>query len=248
MVIIEHFLNMKNKITLILIIIFAQLIYSQVHSVSIYADYSSALSKRLEVTEATAFGGAAKIKVNLFDNFSIGILGGYKLYSVSEPDVLNTWGWIFWTDRYYTKIVSDLRADPNLAVEISAEQTMDLIPIQLFIDYDFIPFNDFIITPSLGAGFYFYTRSMFAVENWSKYFPEAQYTFSYSYRNFAPDKKGNPLFINGGLNVEYRLFEKLNLYSGLGYNYVIPTEGKMGYDAFPFESEFAIKVGISILY
>ena len=240
---------MKIKTFVIVIIIFLSSVsYSQMKSVSLFADYSSSLAKRLAVTKATAVGGGAKIKVNIFDDFSLGIIAGYKLYSVNEPDVLNTWGWIFWTERYYTKIVSDLRADPNLSVEISAEQKMDLIPIQFFADYDFAPIEDFIVTPSIGCGFYFYTRRMFAVENWSKDFPDADYTLSYSYRNFAPDKKGNPFFVNFGLNLEYEIFSKMNLFSGLTYNYILPTKNAMGYDDFPFSSEISVKLGLSILY
>ncbi len=74
------------------------------------------------------------------------------------------------------------------------------------------PIDNLNNTINWRVDFIFYTRRMFAVENWSKYYPEAHYTFSYSYRNFAPNKKGNPLFLNGRLNIEYKLYETLNLY------------------------------------
>ena len=152
-----------------------QFLFAQIQSVTAFADYSVALSKRMAITNATAVGGGVKIKYRIFDNFNLGLVGGYKLYSVNEPDVLKTWGWQFWTDRYYTKILSDLQADPNLSVEIGAEQKMDLLPLVLFIDYNLDATQNLRITPSVGGGVYFYTRRMFAIENWSKDFPSANY-------------------------------------------------------------------------
>lgn len=234
-------------ITIILLLSSLQL-FAQLQSVSFYTDYSSALSTRLQVTSGDAVGGGVKIKFKVLDKFAISINGGYKLYSLREPDVLNNWGWIFWTDRYYNKVVSDLNADQNLSVDISAIQKMDLIPLFVSFSYDFLPLEKLEITPSFGGGFYLFTRRMYAVENWDKYFPDEDYIFSYSYRNFAPTKTGNPFFINGGVNIQYKLFESLNIFSNAQYNYVLRTDGSLGYDAFPLNSEISIALGISIFY
>lgn len=221
---------------------------AQLESISLFTDYSSAQSTRLQVTEADAVGGGVKINFKIIENFSISLNGGYKLYSLNEPDVLNNWNWVFWTQRYYPKIVSDLNADQNLAVVISAVQKMDLIPISLGFNFK-LPYSDKIsFTQSFGFGVYFYTRRMYAVENWSKYFPDADYTFSYSFRNFAPDKKGNPFFLNGNLSIQYQLFTSLSLFSNFQYTYIIPTDGKFGYDSFPLENEISFALGLAIYY
>jgi len=222
--------------------------FAQLQSISFYGDYSSALSTRLQITQADAVGGGIKIKFLIADNLSININGGYKLYSLSEPDVLNNWGWVFWTDRYYPKIVSDLNADQNLGVQISATQKMDLIPVSVSIGYDFLPIDKLEITATVGGGVYVYTRRMFAVENWSKYYPGADYTLQYSYRNFAPSKKGSPLFINSSLNVQYKPYKSLGVFTNVQYSYVIPTEGSFGYDDFPIGSELSIALGLAIFY
>jgi hypothetical protein len=221
---------------------------AQLKSVTVFTDYSYSPTTRLEITNADAVGGGVKVKFTVWDNFNLGFIGGYKLYSLNEPDVLNNWGWQFWTDRYYSKIVSDLAADANLSVEIGAVQKMDVIPFVIFAEYDFEITDRFFVIPSIGSGIYFYTRRMYATENWRKYFPGADYTFDYSFRNFAPAKKGNPAFINSGLDLEYRLFEIMSIYSSINYNYIIQTEGSMGYDAFPFENEISLKLGIVIKY
>lgn len=238
----------KVLIILFTILLISTLAEAQLKSVTAFTDYSYAPAKRLSITNADAVGGGIKVKYSVWDNLNIGITGGYKLYSLNEPDVLNNWGWQFWTDRYYTKIVSDLAADANLAVEIGAVQKMDLIPVILFAEYDLEITDKFYVTPSVGGGVYFYTRRMYAVENWSKRFPAANYTFHYSFRNFAPAKKGNPGFVFSGLDFEYRLFEIMSVYSSVNYNYIIPTEGSMGFDAFPFENELSFKLGIVIKY
>ncbi|MCU0344584.1 MAG: hypothetical protein MUF28_12280 [Ignavibacterium sp.] len=222
--------------------------FAQLQSISFNADYSSALSTRLQITEGDAVGGGVKIKFLIAENMAINIHAGYKLYSLSEPDVLNNWDWVFWTDRYYSKIVSDLAADSNLAVTISPVQKMDLIPISVSFSYDIIPFDKLEITPTIGGGLYIYTRRMFAVETWSKYYPDADYTLTYEYRNFAPNKKGSPFFVNGNLNIQYKLYETLGFFTNVQYSYVIPTEGSLGYDDFPFNSELSIALGLAIFY
>lgn len=238
----------KLLLALIIPFLISQLSLAQIKSISAYSDYSIGLSKRLTITNASAVGGAVKIKYAAFNNFNFGLIGGYKLYSLSEPDVLKSWGWQFWTDRYYNKIVSDLQADPNLSVVIGAVQKMDLIPLTLFAEYELPITDDFTITPTVGFGVYFYTRRMFATENWSKNFPEANYVFTYSYRNFAPSKKGNPLFINTNLDFDYKISQNFGMYSGVNFNFILPTEQSMGYSAFPFENEFSFKVGLVIFY
>jgi len=239
-----------KKITLITLFISVYTLtgFGQLKSITVYPDYSVGLSKRLEITKADAVGGSVKAKFMIWDNLSIGLNAGYKLYSLSEPDVLNSWSWNFWSERYYNKIVSDLKADPNLSVEISGIQKMDILPVGIDLNYDFVLFDDLLITPSIGGGVYFFTRRMFAQESWSKNFPSAGYVFHYSFRNFAPSKKGNPAYISSGLNIEYKVFQVMNIYSAFNFTYMIPVEGKMGFDVFPFSDELIIKLGISINY
>jgi len=238
----------KIILTIVLLSLFTFKVSAQLESISIFADYSSAPSTRLQVTNADAVGGGVKINFKVIENFSVSVNGGYKLYSLNEPDVLNNWNWVFWTQRYYPKIVSDLNADPNLSVDISAVQKMDLIPVSFSFNYKFHVVEKLEVTPAMGAGVYFYTRRMYAVENWSKYFPASDYTFNYTYRNFAPSKKGNPFFLNGNLSLQYNFFSSLSVFSVFNYTYIIPTDGKFGYDSFPLDNEISIALGLVIYY
>lgn len=239
---------MKNLFYISFLISLLSISNAQVKSIHLTGDYSSALNKRLEITKADAVGALVTVEINLFDNLNINFTSGYKLYSLNEPNVLQSWNWDFWTMRYYPKIISDLNTDPNLSVEIGAVQKMDLIPIILLFSYDLKFIDDLTFSPSLGGGIYFYTRRMFATENWSKKFPYANYTLTYSYRNFAPDKKGNPVFAKVGLDITYNLLNYLDLIASTYYTKVIETNGKMGYDMFPFDNELSINFGLSFKY
>jgi hypothetical protein len=222
--------------------------FAQLQSISFHADYSTTSSTRLQITEANAVGGGVKIKLLIAENLAVNVNGGYKLYSLSAPDVLNNWDWVFWTERYYPKIVSDLNADPNLSVDISAVQKMDLIPFSIGLNFDLPYSNKIVFSQSIGIGIYFYNRRMYAVENWSKYYPDADYTLTYEYRNFAPSKKGNPLFVNLGSELKYLFWDDFSLFTQININAVISTEGSMGYDSFPLKNEVSFVLGVAIFY
>lgn len=238
----------KFQLILLAFLLFYSNNFAQLQSISFYGDYSTTSSTRLQITEADAVGGGVKIKFLVSDNLAINVNGGYKLYSLSEPDVLNNWGWVFWTDRYYPKIVSDLNADPNLSVDISAVQKMDLVPFSIGLNFDLPYSSKIILSQSIGIGVYFYNRRMYAVETWSKYYPDADYTLTYGYRNFAPSKKGNPLFINLNSEIKYSLWDDFSLFSQININAVISTEGSMGYDSFPIKNEISFVLGLAIFY
>lgn len=224
-------------------------IYAQLSDIELYSTYSIALTKLNEIDKADAVGGGLKIKFEVTDNFDLGLEGGYKLFSVSQPGQLEKFGWRFWNERYSNTIQSNLNAtELNLSVNITSTQKVDVIPVLLSGYYSLNISDDFKVTPSIGAGFYFYTRRMFVVENWSRFFPEENHTFEYSYRNFAPSKKGNPLVGKATLDLYYSVSKGFKLFAGGGYLYVLPTEGSLGYDNFILENEFEIKAGLTFIY
>ncbi len=221
---------------------------AQLQSIRIVSDYSAVIGKRMNVFNASSVGGIVQIKFKLAGNFSIGFSSGYKLYSIAQTDQLWQWNWSFWNDRYYTKIQSDLKADPNLSVEIGSVQKLDAIPVILNIDYNISAAKKLTIVPTIAGGIMFYTKRLYAVESWSKNFPSANYTFSYSYRNFAPKKKGNPLLVSAGLDANYQLFSDVSIIGGFHYTYFIPTNTNFGFSGFPFKNELNFNLGLNFLY
>lgn len=235
---------MKKLFTLILL---TTSINAQLSSIRLTTDYTPLVGKS-QVESASAFGSLVDINYSVQNNLIIGISFGYKLYSLNQNNQLELWGWDFWNNRYLNKISSDLRADPNLSVDISSIQKMDLLPFTISFKYKQILSDNFNAVVFFAGGVYFFTRRMYAVETWSKKFPVDNYVFTYSYRNFAPSKKGNPLGASVGLDVYYQLFSNIDLSGGISFCYYIPTKNKMGYDSFPIKNDLTIKLGLNFNY
>jgi hypothetical protein len=221
---------------------------AQIESAKFYGGYSSPLSTRLSVNRIDAVGGGIEIRFKIYDLLSLSISGGYDLYSLQQDNALSQWNWRFWDQRYRGIVRADTAADPNLSAILEPVQKMDILPLTLSFNSTFEIFENLFAGPSIGAGVIFYTRRMYLHEYWEKRFSGADYTFEYNYRNFAQDKTGNPFFLSGGLNIDYKVTEYLSLNTGFSYIKMISTPGKYGYDEFPFEDAINVKLGLNFLY
>ncbi len=221
---------------------------AQLQSITTFSEYSSTLSKRLDVKNADAVGGGVDVVYSVAKNITVGLRAGYYLYSVNQTDQLNRWGWRFWDDRYLNKIQADMRADPSLSAVIGSAQKMDLIPVSLHCDYIFVVAENLTMVPTLGAGIAFYKRRLFADETWTKVFPAANYSFTYNFRNFAPAKNGNPIFGTAGVSVRHKMFSTIGIVSSLQYTQYLETKNSFGYNEFIFTNEFGIRLGLEFFY
>ncbi|HAP34636.1 MAG TPA: hypothetical protein DCQ28_01350 [Bacteroidetes bacterium] len=247
---ITHRTNILRKNILIVLgmFLFPFVLQAQLHSITAFSEYSSTLSKRLDVKNADAVGGGVDIIYSVTENITFGLRTGYYLYSISQTDQLNRWGWKFWNDRYFNKIQADMRADPSLSAVIGSVQKMDFIPVSLHCNYSFEVVEDVTIVPTLGAGVAFYKRRLFADETWTKVFPAAAYSFTYNFRNFAPDKKGNPIFGSAGVAVRYKIFSSVGISSTFNYTQYLETKNSFGYNEFIFENEYGVRIGLEFFY
>ncbi|MBZ0199045.1 MAG: hypothetical protein K8H86_04195, partial [Ignavibacteriaceae bacterium] len=224
-------------------------------SLTFYSTYSTAVtseflgkSNKISVYRAEGYGGGAEFSFHIYDKFYINLNGGFTHYTIQQDSALLQWHWRFWDDRYRNRVKADLAADSNLAATITPMQTMDIIPVILTLNYKFEPVKNLFITPYAGGGILFYTRSLFINEYWEKYFTQVNYSFSYSFRNFADDKKGNPAVINGGVDITYKLSEIFRIQSKFNFYHVIKTEGSMGYNDFPFYNAINFNLGLTFMY
>lgn len=232
----------------LLLILVPLLLPAQFHSIRAFTEYSRPLSARLQVNSIDAVGIGIDLQYAVDDHWLIGLRSGYHLYSVQQTDQLNRWGWRFWNDRYLNKIQADLKADPSLSAVIGSVQKMDYIPVTLHGDYRVDVVEELVIVPSVGFGAAFYQRRLYADETWTKNFPAAQYSFTYQFRNFAPAKKGNPLFAVIGTAVNYRAFTTIGVTAAVQYTRFLVTPGRYGYDDFLFTDELGVRIGLEFLY
>lgn len=235
-----------TRTLIVLILVLPAVVSGQIQSITTSLDYSFALSKRLNVQSAPAIGGGVEIRLGLYENISLGVTGGYASYAIDQPDELNQWNWNFWNERYYLKIQSDLRADPNLSANIDAVQSMSVIPVMLSIIYGYAAGENLTIAPKVAGGVSFFTRKLYADETWTKKFPAAGYTLTYNLRNFAPDKKGNVFVGALGCDIDYRFSGDVSLAASVQYRKYVSTSS--GFDVFPFGDECLFKLGLTFLY
>ena len=221
---------------------------AQLRSIAVYAGYASPFGKRIDVQRIDAVGGGVDIAYALTERVSMGLRGGYALYSIDQTDQLNRWGWVFWNDRYLNKIQADMRADPLLTSVIGSVQKMDLIPVALHLDYAFAAAEQFTVSPSVSGGVSFYTRRLYADETWTKAFPAANYSFTYNFRNFAPAKNGTVFHAGIGCMLHYRAFSFVNVSAAALYTQYLSTVNAAAYAGFPFENEMDIRLGLEFLY
>jgi len=243
---------MRNKILITtLLSIFLHLnLFSQLKlsSISFYTDYSYPVKKRLLVNKIDGVGGGISISFSAFEFLELSFTGGYTLFSLQQENAIQQWNWRFYTERYAAIIRDNLRADSSLAAYLNPIQKMDLMPIQFSISSNFKLLKYFSLKPQIGAGIYFYTRRLYLEEIWRKKFDDLNYTFEYSYRNFASNKYGNPLGVFSLIEFNYQPSEIITIGTAFGYNYFFRTPGKFGYDQFPVNDYLNFKIYLTFLY
>lgn len=220
----------------------------QIQAITASFSYSLPLNKRLNVQTMSGIGGRIRMSIGLSDELILGLNSGYSSYSVNQTDQLNRWNWNFWNERYYNKIQADLRADPSLSVNYGSVQKMDFIPVVLTLAYAIKAQDDLVLAPMVGAGMIFYARTLYIDETWTKVFPAAAYSFTYSFRNFAPAKKGNLPVVNVGCDIRYQLFSEVGLQAGVLYEQFLPFNGGTGYGEFLTTNDLTLSLGLTFQY
>jgi hypothetical protein len=239
-------MKMIKNFILIFVFLLCSFVSAQIHSVKLYGEYSKPTGKRLLVTDIDALGGGVNIRIDLVNSFFLNANIAYNLYTLDQESAIAQWDWRYW-DRYEEFIELTLQ-DNAYTAEIIPIQKMDVIPISLTFCYEFKLSNSVDILPYGGGGVFFYTRRLSISEDWIKHFESIDYDFAYSFRNIAPQKQGNPLFITGGLEIVYRFAEFFSLNAAANYISVLQTNGKLGFENFPFDKAININFGIGFIY
>lgn len=254
----------KYAILFCLFLAFAIDAYSQFSSLEAYGDYNFAFQKKNNVKSAKGYGGGLIAKISVFDNFKIGLKAGYKLYDIDQPGVMYPsrefrnnrydtiykvrWGWEnwdYWNKRYAYTVVDNQAANPNLKASLGVMQKMDVVEAAISLSYD-VDIDRFKIVPNLDFGYIFAVRRLYIIERWSKYFPEINYAFKYSYRTFAPKKNISTIVAGGGLTIGYAIID--NIYLNVGGNYVYADLNKNKTTLLPFSSESNFQLSLTFKY
>jgi hypothetical protein len=221
---------------------------AQIHSVQLFGSYSAAVGKRLAVVSADAPGGGVEVRVRLSDHLMLSFIGGFERYTINQDSALEQWNWRFWEERYRGIVQDNLASDSSLSAVLTPVQAMEVLPLLVTLDLEFTPVAHLSVRPSAGVGVWFYTRSLYLHEEWQKRFNSIGYTFDYSYRNFAQDKKGTPFVGVGRLEVAYQVNDIFEVNTTARFTTAFATEGRLGYDEFPLKDIMTYTIGLSLLY
>ena len=238
--------------------------FSQVSYIESFGSFNLGLKNKNEVKKNEGFGGGLIAYFKLYDNLNFGIKAAYKLYNVDQPGVLYPsyenrnnkidaiyklrWGWEnwdYWNRRYAYTVIDNQAANTNLKASLGILQKMDVVETSAIFNY-YIFLWKFSIVPNIQGGYIFATRRLYIVERWSKYFPESNYTFKYSYRTFAPKKNIISPVVGGGLNLAYEFVE--NIFLNIGSNYIYYDLSKEKTKLLPLSSELNFNLSLNFKY
>lgn len=243
-------MNRKPSIALLAAIASAFLVLepaeAQFRSAAVFGQYSAPVTKRLGVTDASAWGGGLELRVDVTESIGISLTGLYEYWWIEQPDAIDQWNWDFWIQRYRGIVQANLASDPNLSATLTPEVVMESIPVYLSASFEFEALSDLRVRPYAGAGITFYTKKLYLHETWNKYFPDTDYTLTYDYLNFAPSKEGSPFMGVAGLEVSYRPVSMFEFSGAVHYMQFLGEE--RGYDELPMENSLSVRLGLGFLY
>jgi len=226
----------------------AESAHGQFRSATIFTSYSAALTTRPGVTEAKGWGGGLELQFDVTPQIGVSLSGFYEYLSVEQPNALEEWNWDFWIQRYRGIVQANLASDPNLSATLVPDVVTEGIPVYLSASFALEPLPAVRLRPYAGAGVYFYTKKMYLLEQWSKYFPDVDYTLTYDYRNFAPPKRGNPFLGVAGFDLSVRIVEMLELGAGVRYMHILSSAGSRGSDELPMENSLSVRLVLGFVY
>lgn len=237
---------------------------AQIQSVDFSGAYATTFRTNSDwkVESAKGYGGDVRLKINLHENWKLGINAGYRVYSIKQNNfaLFAEYNWKYW-QRYYGNINDPnfknatqwvqllLKGDSTYSASFNPVQDMDVFPVAVNISYEFSPVKNLVVRPYLGTAILFYQKRLYVEENWSRKFANADnYVYNYSFRDMDKYVVGNPLAGQAGFEAEYQLNDLVKLTAGAEYYALYGKKFGAGYSDFPMRDMFSAELGIMLLY
>lgn len=177
--------------------------------------YARALSFSDSTESAAGPVLQARLHAPVVGGLGVSARVGLDYLGVQQEDAIPRWDWGYWEElwRTWSTIYRD-RADMDAAFR----------PVQhaLLVGGSVAP--SFTagsarrsVTVWAGPSLTYYTRRLYNEEAWTREYPSIEHTFSYTIRNYAPDKTGLALGVDAGLTGRYPLLSWLDISAGATY-------------------------------
>lgn len=214
-----------------------------------------------KIKKVNGYGGNIEVRFTVKERLKLTGSFGYQRCTINQDEfaLFAEYNWKYWK-RYYgdindpnfiksTRWVQSVLKDSSYSATFNPVQNMDMFPILLKLEYELPVNEDLQLRPSIGGGIVFYQKNLYIEETWKKSFPQLDnYVYSYSFRNMDEKVVGNPLMVAAGLDVDYLIYDGIQLSGALNYALIINTKQSNGYEHFPVKDLFSGKLGLTFLY
>jgi hypothetical protein len=167
---------------------------------------------------------------------------GLDRLDIAQDDVIPRWDWAYW-ERYYQRESSDLLDLPTY----EAQQ----IPVQeaLMVGAAVMPALNLergALTVQLAGGpsITYYSRRLYLDEEWTRHYPEIDFSFGMHFRNYAEDKTGYEFGADARFGAGYRVSRIVTLMAGLNYRHLFADDATQ----LPLNDFVALQLGVAFKY
>jgi len=250
-------MNIKLARILLFIVIFLGITLPKgmafdLSELKIETGYSSGTGRTDAIQQVDGIGATVEFAWKLTSNLKFGLSAGYVYYNVNEDSALYTWNWDYY-NRLYRGTLSEYRNNPNYAVDVNPEQYLKLKPVQLSLQWS--PTTLLGISPriNLAGGVAHYRRKLWLNEDWQKYFeipaaPDStyEYTFEYSFHNYAQAKSSWVLATSGQLAFDIGLSKHFGM--SIFGKFSAYSDFREDSKDFPLSNTYQIGAAIRLFY
>lgn len=204
------------------------------------------------INQVRGIGTTVGFAWNILPKIRFGLSGGYFYYNVKEDSALYTWNWDYY-QRLYSGSLSEFRANPNYDVSTLTKQYLKLKPVQISVQWTPVSFHGITPRLQLAGGVAHYERKLWLNEDWKKHFEitNAQdstynYTYEYSFHNYANAKKGWVGIVTGQLAFDVGLSKNFGL--SIFGNFSTYSKFRQDSEDFPLVNTYQLGAAIRFLY
>jgi hypothetical protein len=177
--------------------------------------YSRAFAFADGASWATGPSAAARAHAPIYRGLGVSARFGLDRLRVHQHEPIQRWDWAYWEVLWATW--SEIyRSNPNMEGDFRPVQNANLVSAAIGPSFT-LGAGRFDATLWAAPSLTYYTRTLYNEETWSRYYPSIEHTFSYTIRNYAPDKTGTVLGAEAGLNARYQLVPWLSLGGGVSF-------------------------------
>jgi hypothetical protein len=176
------------------------------------------------------------------DRLGLQLRVGLDRLSVDQPNAVEEWGWGYW-ELLWRNYSTIYRERDNHTGEFRPVQNANFLNIGLSPAVSFGS-DRLSIRTWAGPTASYFTRVMFQEENWARFYPSIEHTFSYTIRNYAPDKTGWALGVEGGTAASLRMTNWLSVGAGANFRHFLDVDPA----AMPLNDILTFDVGFVVHY